>query len=139
MARKVARMSRRLPADRMGIVDAAVARAIDGEAPGRVIAICEAKVIGADPATHAERVREQRRRRYVGLSRTDEFGLRHVIARVQAGDAMLIDAMVERIADLIAPYTPTPRATSSARPWAGWHARPRCSSCFSRPRATARR
>jgi hypothetical protein len=49
MARKVARMSRRLPADRMGIVDAAVARAIDGEAPGRVIAICEAKVIEARP------------------------------------------------------------------------------------------
>jgi antitoxin (DNA-binding transcriptional repressor) of toxin-antitoxin stability system len=123
MARKVARMSRRLPADRMGIVDAAVARAIDGEAPGRVIAICEAKVIGADPATHAERVRDQRRRRYVGLSRTDEFGLRHVIARVQAGDAVWIDAMVERIADLIADRHPD-TTRDELRSALGWLARP---------------
>ncbi|HEY2879142.1 hypothetical protein [Nocardioides sp.] len=101
LARKVARLSRRLPADRVDLVDAAVAEAIGGEAPGRVLAIGEAKVIEADRVAHAARVEAQRRRRYVGLSRVDEFGLRHVIARVTAGDAVWIDAMVDRVADLI--------------------------------------
>ena len=57
-----------------------------------------------------------------GLSRTDEFGLRHVIARVQAGDAVLIDAMVERIADLIAdrhPDTTRDELRSMALGWLG--------------------
>lgn len=106
LARKVARLSRRLPVDRVGLVDAAVARAIVGESPGRVLRICEAAVIEADPATHAARVESERRRRYVVLSRTDETGLRHVIARVSAGDAVWIDAMVDRVADLIADRHP---------------------------------
>ena len=102
LARKVARMSRKLTAEQADIVDVAVAEAIAGEGPGRVLEICVAKVIEADPAAHATRLEAQRRRRHVGLSRTDEFGLRHVIARVEAGDAVWIDAMVERVADLIA-------------------------------------
>jgi len=102
LPRKIARLSRRLPADRVDLVDSAVAEALAGQAPGRVLEICEAKVIEADPAAHAARVQAQRRRRYVALSRTDEFGLRHLIARVTAGDAVWIDAMVDRVADLIA-------------------------------------
>ena len=102
LARKVSRLSRRLPVDRIGIVDSAVAAAIGSQAPGRVLAICEAKVIEADPTAHAARVEEQRRRRYVALSRADEVGLRNVFARVEAGDAVWIDAMVDRVADLLA-------------------------------------
>jgi hypothetical protein len=120
LARKVARLTRRLPLEVVGVVDAAVAEAIAGQAPGRVLEICEAKVIEADPAAHAQRVAAQRRRRYVGFSRTDEFGLRHLIARISAGDAVWIDATVDRVADLIAadhPDAPTPtRATPSPIP-----------------------
>ena len=124
LARKVARLTRRLPADRVGIVDAAVAEAVSGESPGRVLAICEAKVIAADPAAHAERVEAQRRRRYVALSRTDEFGLRHVIARVNAGDAVWIDAIVERVADLIADRHPDAGRDELRSNALGWLARP---------------
>jgi antitoxin (DNA-binding transcriptional repressor) of toxin-antitoxin stability system len=59
-----------------------------------------------------------------GLSRTDEFGLRHVIARVQAGDAVLIDAMVERIADLIADRHPDTTRDELRSMALGWLARP---------------
>jgi hypothetical protein len=106
LSRKVARLSRKLSAEQVEIVDIAVAEAIAGEAPGRVLEICEAKVIEADPAAHASRVEAQRRRRYVGLSRTDQYGLRHLIARLNSGDAVWIDAMVERVADLIADQHP---------------------------------
>jgi hypothetical protein len=124
LARKVARLSRRLPVDRVDIVDIAVAQAIGTEAPGRVLEICEAKVIEADPAAHAQRVETQRRRRYVALSRTDEFGLRHLIARVTAGDAVWIDAMVDRVADLITDRHPGANRDELRSSAMGWLARP---------------
>jgi hypothetical protein len=124
LSRKVARLSRRLPVDRVDIVDTAVAEVIGREEPGRVLAICEAKVIEADPAAHAERLESQRRRRCVTLSRTDEFGLRHVIARVNAGDAVWVDAMVERIADLIADRHPGCTRNELRSIALGWLARP---------------
>ena len=124
LSRKVARLSRRLPVDRVHVVDDAVAEAISGEAPGRVLEICEAKVIEADPVAHAARVESQRRRCYVGLSRTDEFGLRHVIARVEAGDAVWIDATVERVAELIADRHPGAGHDELRSIAMGWLARP---------------
>lgn len=124
LARRVARMSRRLPADRVWIVDDAVAAALAGLAPGRVLEICEAKVIEADPVAHAERVAAQRRRRYVTLSRTDEHGLRHVIARVAAGDAVWIDATLDRVADLIADRHPDTGRDGLRSLALGWLARP---------------
>lgn len=102
VARKVASMSRSLGADAVRVVDLAVADAIGTESPGRVIALTEAKVIEADRAAHAAKVEAERRRRFVSLSRTDEHGLRHVIARVEAGEAVWVDAMLERVADILA-------------------------------------
>ena len=40
---------RHLPADRVGVVDRAVARIIGHESGGRVLAVAEAKIIEADP------------------------------------------------------------------------------------------
>ena len=100
VACKVARMSRRLDRHQVGIVDAAVAEAIGGQSPGRVLAIAEAKVIEADTTAHAARLDEERRRRGVWLSRTDvETGSRGVFARVEPSDAVWVDAMLERIVD----------------------------------------
>jgi hypothetical protein len=124
LARKVARLTRRVPAALIDVVDEAVAEAIAGEAPGRVLAICEAKVIEADPVAHTERVQAQRRRRYVGLSQTDEFGLRHVIARVTAGDAVWIDATIDRVADLIGDRHPEAGRDELRSIAMGWLARP---------------
>lgn len=102
VACKVARMSRRLDRDQVQIVDQAVASAIAGQSPGRVLAIAEAKVIEADPAAHVARFEEGRRRRGVWVSRTDlETGTRSVFSRVEPGDAAWVDAIVERIADAL--------------------------------------
>ncbi|WP_181313084.1 HNH endonuclease signature motif containing protein [Nocardioides campestrisoli] len=101
VARKVAVLSRSLARRDVGVVDAAVARAIAGEAPSRVLELARAKVIEADPEAHAHRVALERGRRHVTLSRTDEVGLRHVIARVEAGDAVYVDATVHRVAEIL--------------------------------------
>ncbi len=106
IARRVARLARHLPLDRVGVVDSAVARIIAHEAGGRVLAVAEAKIIEADPDLHDERTEAERARRYVGLGRTDELGLRTVIARIEAGDAVWVDATVQRVAEILAPLHP---------------------------------
>jgi hypothetical protein len=102
LARKVASISRRLDRLRVGIVDDAVADAIAGESPARVLELARATVIEADPAAYATRLDAELRRRFVSLSRTDDHGLRHVIARVEAGAAVWVDALVDRIARVLA-------------------------------------
>ncbi|GAA2135635.1 hypothetical protein GCM10009844_01120 [Nocardioides koreensis] len=102
VARKVAAKTRDLPLGLVGLVDVAVATVLGRLSAGRVLAIAEAAIIEADVAGHAEKLAAERRRRYVGLSRTDEHGLRTVIARVAAGDAVWIDATVDRVADILA-------------------------------------
>lgn len=102
VARRVAVMTRPLLAATVGLVDRAVAKAIAGHAPTTVFAIARAKTIEADPETHAAERERIRHERYVRLSRADEFGYRHLIARITAGDATWIDAMTDRVADILA-------------------------------------
>jgi hypothetical protein len=125
IARRVASMSRALPLAVVGVVDRAVAAALGHQAPSRVLAIAEAKVIEADPDTYSAKVEEQRRKKYVGLGRTDEFGLRHFCARVEAGDAVWVDATVDRVADILATTDTEDRPRQELRAHAlGWLARP---------------
>lgn len=131
VARKVAAMSRPLSPAAVTVVDAAVADAIAGESPSRVLEIAQAKVIEADTAAHAARLEAERRRRYVALSRADESGLRHVVARVETGDAVWVDAMVDRVAAILAtrpdlrPGTPAEITRDELRAIGfGWLARP---------------
>jgi hypothetical protein len=102
VACKVARMSRRLDREQVEIVDVAVAEAIGGQAPSRVLAVAEAKVIEADTATHAARLEAQRRRRGVWVGPTDlESGSRTVFSRVEPSDAVWVDATLERVVDAL--------------------------------------
>ncbi len=102
VARKVAVLSRPLSVASVRVVDAAVSRAIAAHAPSTVIQIAQAKVIEADPETHAAERERSRHERYVSVSRSDEFGYRHVISRTTAGDAAWIDGLVERVAEILA-------------------------------------
>ena len=124
IARRVAKLSRHLPADKVTVVDRAVARIIGHESGGRVLAVAEAKIIEADPGLHEQRVEAERCRRYVSSSRTDEFGLRTVIARVEAGDAVWVEATLARVAEIIAPGSPDATADELRAIAFGWLARP---------------
>ncbi|KQV69481.1 hypothetical protein ASC64_06435 [Nocardioides sp. Root122] len=124
VARRVARLSRHLPADKVGVVDSAVSRMIASESVGRVLEVAEAKVIEADTALHEERCEAERRRRYVGPGRTDEFGLRTLIARLEAGDAAAVDAIVHRVGEIIAPRHPDDTPDELRALAFGWLARP---------------
>lgn len=124
LARRVAKLSRHLPRDKVGVVDSAISRLIASEAAGRVLAVAEAKIIEADPALHDERCEAERRRRYLGLGRTDEHGLRTLIARLEAGDAAAVDATVHRVAEIIAPRHPDAGPDELRALAFGWLAHP---------------
>jgi hypothetical protein len=124
IARRVAKLSRHLPLAVVGVVDSAISRMIARESAGRVLQVAEAKIIEADPALHEERCEAERRRRYLGLGRTDEHGLRTLIARLEAGDATAVDATVHRVADIIAPRHPDAGPDELRALAFGWLARP---------------
>ncbi len=126
LVRRIASMTRDLSPAAVAVVDTAAAAALAGEAPGRVLGIVEAKIIEADPAAHQAKVEAEKRRRFVSLTRTDETGLRHVIARVTAGDAAYVDAVVSRVADILAgrpEHADAPRDLLRSLAF-GWLARP---------------
>jgi hypothetical protein len=130
VARKVASMTRKLDPQAAALVDRAVAAAVD-EGPGRLLSIAEAKVLAADTeVARAERA-AGRRRRYVAVTPTDEFGLRTVIAPVVPADAAWLDAIVDRVADALdarrdlVPDLPTDCSRDELRSVAlGWLAHP---------------
>jgi hypothetical protein len=125
VARKVAVLSRALLSEQVVRVDRAVAKAIAGHAPSTVLEIARAKVIEADPETHRAERERSRHQRYVSLSRSDEFGYRHLIARVTAGDAAWLDAMLDRVADILTTTMGADHNHDELRSIAlGWLARP---------------
>ena len=125
VARYAASLSRGLDQFAARVVDAALPDDLGEVSPGRLLDVVRAKVIEADPVRHAAALDAEKQRRYVSLSQTDEFGLRHVIARVRAGDAAWIDATVDRVADLLAPRFPDGTTRDVLRSEAfGWLARP---------------
>ena len=124
VARRVARLSRHLPVGAVALVDSAISRMIATEAIGRVLEVAEAKIVEADPALHQERCEAERRRRYVGLGRTEELGLRTLIARLEAGDAVAVDAIVHRVGEILAPLHPEAHPDELRAIAFGWLARP---------------
>ena len=102
-----------------------MARAITGHAPATVLAIAAAKVIEADPEAHAMRREAERHRRYATLSRSDEHGYRTLIARITAGDAAWLDALLDRVADILTATHGHDHNRDELRSLAlGWLARP---------------
>lgn len=101
VVRKLASMTRHLTLTQAAEVDVAVADVLATRPASRILRLAEAAIIEADPAGHAAAVEEALRTRYVGLSPSDEHGLRTLFARIEAGDAAWIEALVDRLADLL--------------------------------------
>lgn len=110
LARKVARMTRGLDRDRVGLVDDAVSAAL-GQAPSRVLAIAEAKVIEADTRAHEAELVIQAAGHGVWLGRLRPAdpedpesgrGVRTLYARLAPEDAHWLDHSIDALADLLA-------------------------------------
>jgi len=69
---------------------------------GRFLALVEAKVIEADPAAAQARRKAAAADRFVATGRSNEHGLKVLIAKADAGDVIWFLAMVNRVAVILA-------------------------------------
>jgi Domain of unknown function (DUF222) len=101
-ARHIASATRHLSVEQAGWVDAQLAPSLGAISWGRVERLLEAKIIQADPAGAEHRAAAAAQERFVRLGRSSEHGLKLLIARATAGDAIWFKATVDRIADILA-------------------------------------
>jgi hypothetical protein len=115
VARKVARMARKVPRDRVGVVDAAVAGA-RLKPPGEVLRIAEAKIIEADPALHRAKVEADANKTGVWLSRirpgevVDDLGepaTRRLSAKLPTGVAVRGEENITDLAEALYEHSET--------------------------------
>jgi hypothetical protein len=100
-ARKVAQATRHLSRDSAMQVDAAVARAIVGLPWGRFETLLGAKIIEADPRAAEAQAKIWEAERFVRSGRTNQSGLKLLIAKANAGDVIYFLATVNRIAEIL--------------------------------------
>lgn len=101
VARKIAARTRDLSVTAAGRVDAVVNPYLESLTPGRLLRLVEARTLEADPDAAEAKRRAAEAARYV-QSRADSEGLRVLIARASAGDVIVFEAMVQRIASILA-------------------------------------
>ncbi|WP_225869251.1 MULTISPECIES: hypothetical protein, partial [unclassified Nocardioides] len=111
VVRRVATLSRKLTRDQARIVDVAVAAAL-GQAPNRILAIAEAKIIEADTTTQQNRIEANQRHNGVWYSRPkpgdqiadvdNTAGVATAYARLDEADARVHEAFIEQLAVALA-------------------------------------
>ena len=124
VARRVAMLSREIPLDRMWIVDQAVARMIAAEATSRTLAVAEAKIVEADPARAEEKAEQARERLFAAVGQSDEDDLRMVVGRLTAADAAGVDAILERVAEILLISNPDASLDERRSMAMGYYGRP---------------
>ncbi|WP_375430821.1 DUF222 domain-containing protein, partial [uncultured Friedmanniella sp.] len=100
-ARKIAQMTHQLSWEAAVDVDAAVTGYVGTLPWPRFEKVLEAAIIDADPSQAEEREQRAQTARDVWAGRTED-GLRTVVARALQGDATLLMATVNRIAEILA-------------------------------------
>ena len=101
-ARKIAQMTRALSHEAAGFVDAQVAPHVQALGWSRLETVVQAKVIEADPDAEDARRRAASAERFVRAGRSNEHGLKVLVAKANAGDVVTFLAMVNLIADALA-------------------------------------
>ena len=103
-ARKVAHLTHAagLGREQAGFVDAAVTPYIDALAWKPFTDLVQAKIIEADPAAAEARRVAESLARFVSTGQSDEFGLKTLIVKANAGDVIFFVAMCDRIAACLA-------------------------------------
>jgi hypothetical protein len=101
-ARYLASATRHLSVEQARLVDARLAPSLGAVSVGRLQTLVDAAIIQADPAGAEQRAAAAAKERFVRLGRSSEHGLKMLIARAAAGDAIWFKATIDRIADILA-------------------------------------
>jgi Domain of unknown function (DUF222) len=100
-ARRIATATRHLTIEQAGWVDDQLAPSLGAVPWGRLETLLETKIIEADPVGAEQRAAAAAQERFVRLGRSNEHGLKLIIARATAGHAIWFKALIDRIADIL--------------------------------------
>jgi hypothetical protein len=100
-ARHIATATRHLSFEQTASVDQQLAPTLGAVPWSRLQTLLEAAIYEADPAAAEQQAAAAAQQRFVRLGRTSEHGLKLIIARATAGDAIWFKAAVDRIADIL--------------------------------------
>jgi hypothetical protein len=100
-ARHIATAARHLTAEQAGVVDAWIAPSLGAVSFGRLQTLLDAAIYEADPDGVEQQAAAAAQERFVRLGRGGEYGLKLIIARAAAGDAIWFKATIDRIADIL--------------------------------------
>jgi hypothetical protein len=101
-ARRIASATRHLTAEQAATVDQRIAPSLGAVSWVRLERLLEAAIIAADPDAAERAAAAAAQERFVRLGRASEHGLKLIIARATAGDAIWFKATIDRIADILA-------------------------------------
>jgi hypothetical protein len=100
-ARVIAKATRHLTLEQTGRVDEKLAPALGALPWGRLQTLLDAAIVEADPDGAEQQAAAAARERFVRLGRKSEHGLKLIIARATAGDAIWFKATIDRIAEIL--------------------------------------
>jgi hypothetical protein len=100
-ARHIATTTRYLAAEQAGLVDQRLAPSLGAVPFGRLQTLLQAAIMAADPDAAEQAAEAAATQRFVRLGRESEHGLKLIIARAAAGDAIWFKATIDRIADIL--------------------------------------
>jgi Domain of unknown function (DUF222) len=101
-ARHIAAATRHLTAEQAAYVDAQLAPSLGAVSWGRLQTLLDAAIYQVDPVGAEQRAAAAAQERFVRLGRNSGHGLKLIIARATAGDAIWFKATIDRIADILA-------------------------------------
>ncbi|HVK34354.1 MAG TPA: hypothetical protein VM428_01725 [Microlunatus sp.] len=100
-ARKIAAACRELSKEAAGAVDDQMAAVAPGLPWGRILTLLGAAIMHADPALGEKKRQHAKSARFVRLCRSED-GINTLIARADQGDLVMVYALVDRLADILA-------------------------------------
>jgi hypothetical protein len=99
-ARKIVAACRELTQQAAALVDAELAAVVAGLPWSRILTKLAAAILQADPALAEARRQQAKQARFVQLCRS-EAGITTMIVRADAGDLVMVYALVDRLADIL--------------------------------------
>ncbi len=100
-ARKIVAACRELSKEAAALVDAEMAAVVAGLPWSRILTKLAAAIMQADPALAEKKRAQAKSARFVQLCRSED-GINTMIVRADAGDLVMVYALVDRLADILA-------------------------------------
>ena len=100
-ARKIVAACRELSREAAALVDAEMAAVVAGLPWSRILTRLGAAIMTADPGLAEKKRQQAKQARYVQLCRSED-GINTMIVRADAGDLVMVFALVDRLADILA-------------------------------------